>query len=159
MDVWDYYYRQNEIAFSHKVSDAALTCLKININSGPTHHSTSTGKLVAVGDQDGNKYLLNGRKKRNLFCKKKKFSGTVTVLELCESLYVMQPKEKDIINEVTFNIYYVNNKIRYSSRCLIVRCARRKISKLLRSNKICNAKQKNVRMLPQKKSGRRRKLI
>ena len=34
MDVWDYFYRQNEIAFSHKVSDAALTCIKINTTGG-----------------------------------------------------------------------------------------------------------------------------
>lgn len=30
LDVWDYYYRQNEVAFSHKVSDSPLTCMKIN---------------------------------------------------------------------------------------------------------------------------------
>lgn len=55
MDVWDLYYRQNEIAYSHKVSDAPLTCLKINVNlSTGTHHSTvPTGKWVGIGDQDG----------------------------------------------------------------------------------------------------------
>ena len=47
MDVWDYYYRQNEIAFSHKVSDTSLTCIKINNNGGASHNA---GKLVAIGD-------------------------------------------------------------------------------------------------------------
>lgn len=52
MDVWDFYYRQNEVAFSHKVSDAPLSCLKINTHpaqQGGGHHS-NVGKLVAVGD-------------------------------------------------------------------------------------------------------------
>lgn len=78
MDVWDYYYRQNEIAYSHKVSDVPLTCLKINVSSSSGHHTNPSGKLVAVGDQD----------------------GTVTLLELCDSLYIPQPKEKEIINEM-----------------------------------------------------------
>lgn len=75
MDIWDYYYRQNELAFSHKVSDSALTCLKLNVTGGGYHN---TGKLVAIGDQD----------------------GTVTLMELCDSLYMVQPKEKEIITEV-----------------------------------------------------------
>lgn len=79
MDVWDYYYRQNEIAFSHKVSDTALSCIKINSNGGATHNA---GRLVAIGDQD----------------------GTVTLLELCDSLYQLQHREKDVINEVINNI-------------------------------------------------------
>jgi len=44
------------------VSESALTCIKINNISGGTH---SSGKLVAIGDQE----------------------GTVTILELCDSLY------------------------------------------------------------------------
>jgi len=28
--VWDYFYRQNELAFEHKVSDTALTCISVN---------------------------------------------------------------------------------------------------------------------------------
>lgn len=27
LDVWDYHYRQNEVAFSHKVGDTALTSI------------------------------------------------------------------------------------------------------------------------------------
>jgi len=33
MDIWDLYYRQNEFAYSHKVSDCALTCIKLNHNT------------------------------------------------------------------------------------------------------------------------------
>lgn len=75
LDVWDYYYRQNEVAFTHKVSDTALTCIKVNyhVNNHP-----SAGKYCAIGDQD----------------------GTVTLIELCDSLYQMQPREKDIIAEM-----------------------------------------------------------
>ena len=75
LDIWDYYYRQNELAFSHKVSDSALSCIKLNLTGGGYHN---VGKLVAIGDQD----------------------GTVTLMELCDSLYSLQPKEKEIIGEV-----------------------------------------------------------
>jgi len=75
LDIWDYYYRQNELAFSHKVSDSALSCIKLNVSGGGYHN---VGKLVAIGDQD----------------------GTVTLMELCDSLYMLQPKEKDIISEM-----------------------------------------------------------
>lgn len=63
------------MAFTHKVSDTALTCIKLNyhVNNHP-----STGKYCAIGDQD----------------------GTVTLIELCDSLYQMQPREKDIITEM-----------------------------------------------------------
>ena len=40
MDVWDYYYRQNEIAFSHKVTDSALTCININTTGSNINHLT-----------------------------------------------------------------------------------------------------------------------
>jgi dynein intermediate chain 2 len=76
LDVWDYYYRQNEIAFSHKVSDAPLTCIKVSyVGSG---NQIIGGKYAAIGDQD----------------------GTVTILELCESLYTMQKNEKDIMTDI-----------------------------------------------------------
>eukprot|EP00744_Colponema_vietnamica_P003227 GILI01004977.1.p1 GENE.GILI01004977.1~~GILI01004977.1.p1 ORF type:complete len:582 (-),score=174.73 GILI01004977.1:310-2055(-) len=68
MDVWDYFYRQNEIAFSHKVGDAGLTNLKVQPG----------GKLVAVGDSD----------------------GTVTLLELCDSLCTPQASEKNSIGQM-----------------------------------------------------------
>lgn len=68
LDTWDYFYRQNEIAFSHKVSDSALTCLKIyaGANAGLGNVNAPDGRLAAIGDQD----------------------GTVTLLELCDSLYL-----------------------------------------------------------------------
>lgn len=76
LDVWDYYYRQNEIAFSHKVSDAPLTCIKVShVGSG---NQIVGGKYAAIGDQD----------------------GTVTILELCESLYTLQKNEKDIMTDI-----------------------------------------------------------
>jgi len=43
LDVWDYYYRMNEVSLSQKVSDSALTSLSVQ----------SSGGLVAVGDSDG----------------------------------------------------------------------------------------------------------
>ena len=59
LDVWDYYYRQNEIAFSHKVSESPLTCIKVSYVGGG--NQITGGKYAAIGDQD----------------------GTVTILELC----------------------------------------------------------------------------
>jgi len=78
MDVWDYFYRQNEIAFSHKVSDAALTCIKINTTGGGNQNII--GKFAAIGDQH----------------------GTVTLLELCDSLYMSgsDNKEKEVIGDI-----------------------------------------------------------
>ena len=76
LDVWDYYYRQNEVAFSHKVSTAPLTSIKINY-SGSGNQITG-GKVAAIGDED----------------------GTVTILELCESLYTMQKNERDIMTDI-----------------------------------------------------------
>lgn len=76
MDVWDYYYRQNEIAFSHKVADAALTSIKISYTG--SGNQIAGGKYTAIGDQD----------------------GTVTILELCESLYTLQKNEKEIMTDI-----------------------------------------------------------
>jgi dynein intermediate chain 2 len=65
VDVWDYFYRQNEVAYTHKVGDAVLT--SIALQGVPTSgHSAS--KLIAVGDVE----------------------GTVSLLEVCDSLAVSQ---------------------------------------------------------------------
>jgi len=64
MDIWDLYYRQNELAYQHKVSDSALTCIKLNFNSQEKGYQSMQGKLAAIGDQD----------------------GVVTIIELCDSL-------------------------------------------------------------------------
>lgn len=34
LDIWDFYYRQNEVAFSHKVSNHSLTTIKVNTVTG-----------------------------------------------------------------------------------------------------------------------------
>ena len=81
LDIWDYFYRQNEVALSHKVADASLTCLKLNTVTGSSQIGVShpnVGKYCAIGDSD----------------------GTITLLELCPSLYEVQPKEKDVIDEI-----------------------------------------------------------
>jgi dynein intermediate chain 2 len=43
MDVWDYFYKQNEPCFSTKVCESGLTCLRVQ----------GSGKLVALGGEDG----------------------------------------------------------------------------------------------------------
>lgn len=48
IDFYDYFARTNEVAFSHKVSDYALTCGVISGNS----------RLCAVGDEIGNIHVL-----------------------------------------------------------------------------------------------------
>lgn len=84
MDIWDYYYRQNEVAFSHKVSDAPLTKIKINritgniLQSGGPVPKDTEGKYAAIGDTN----------------------GTVTLLELCRSLYEPQEREKEDIQKI-----------------------------------------------------------
>ncbi|GMI57838.1 hypothetical protein ScalyP_jg11939 [Parmales sp. scaly parma] len=70
VDIWDYFYRQNEVAYSHKVGDVALSTISVQ---GTTQQG---GRLVAVGD----------------------INGTVSLLEVCDSLAVQQPNEKLAIN-------------------------------------------------------------
>jgi dynein intermediate chain 2 len=70
VDIWDYFYRQNEVAYSHKVGDAALSTISVQ---GTTQGG---GRLVAVGD----------------------VNGTVSLLEVCDSLAVQQQNEKTAIN-------------------------------------------------------------
>ena len=70
VDIWDYFYRQNEVAYSHKVGDSPLSTISVQgtMQSG--------GRLVAVGD----------------------VKGTVSLLEVCDSLASQQPNEKMAIN-------------------------------------------------------------
>ena len=41
LDVWDFYYRQNEVAYSQKISDSPLTTIKVNQD------------MAAIGDAEG----------------------------------------------------------------------------------------------------------
>jgi dynein intermediate chain 2, axonemal len=41
LDVWDFYYRQNEVAYSQKISDSPLTSIAVNQN------------MAAIGDAEG----------------------------------------------------------------------------------------------------------
>jgi dynein intermediate chain 2 len=72
VDVWDITHNQNEVAYSHKVSDTALSSISIE---GST---TGGGKLVALGDAN----------------------GTVSMLEVCDSLAVPQQNEKSAVNAI-----------------------------------------------------------
>lgn len=66
VDVWDYFYRQNEVAYSHKVGESALSSIAVQGSA------SSGGRLVAVGD----------------------VNGTVSLLEVCEGLAQPQNNEK-----------------------------------------------------------------
>lgn len=70
VDIWDFFYRQNEVAYSHKVGDVALSSVSVQGNAG------SGGKLVAVGD-----------------C-----NGMISLMELSDGLAASQPNEKAAIN-------------------------------------------------------------
>jgi hypothetical protein len=50
LDVWDYYYKQNDPTLSVKVTDKALTAFNIQ----------DTGRLVTVGAADGSATLMVG---------------------------------------------------------------------------------------------------
>jgi dynein intermediate chain 2, axonemal len=83
LDIWDYFYRQNETALSHKVSDYGLTCVKLNTVTGTSmvgFTPKGQGKYAAIGDM----------------------GGTITMLELCPSLYEpsMHSNEKEVISEI-----------------------------------------------------------
>ena len=66
LDVWDYYYRQNEVAFSTKITDVPLTCIAMR------GVGRSPGNTAAIGDA----------------------SGTISLLSLSDSLYKPIPQEK-----------------------------------------------------------------
>lgn len=81
LDVWDFYYKQNEKALSHKVSNSALSCIKINNVTGMSQVGgvhPDIGKFCAIGDTE----------------------ETITLLKLCKSLYRPQIDEKQITNEI-----------------------------------------------------------
>lgn len=68
MDVWDYFFRQNEVAYSHKVCEESLSSIAVS-RGGNT-------QLVAVGDD----------------------SGTISLMELSDSLWRTQNNEKPAIS-------------------------------------------------------------
>ena len=72
LDVWDISHNQNEVAYSHKVSDTALTSISVEGNT------QGGGKLVAIGDAN----------------------GTVSLLEVCDSLAQAQHNEKASVNAI-----------------------------------------------------------
>ena len=60
IDIWDYYYRQNEVCYSQKISDYSLTCMAVKPKTSD----------ILIGDA----------------------SGSITLLQLCKSLWEPQPK-------------------------------------------------------------------
>lgn len=46
LDVWDFFYRQNEVAYSVKVSDAVLTSIQVN------------NQMASIGDSDGTVHMM-----------------------------------------------------------------------------------------------------
>ncbi|ETW06373.1 hypothetical protein H310_02649 [Aphanomyces invadans] len=70
VDVWDFFYRQNVAAYSHKVGDVPLSAISVQGNS------QSGGKLVAVGDSN----------------------GMISLLEVSDGLAIPQSNEKAAIN-------------------------------------------------------------
>lgn len=72
INIWDFFHRQNEVAYSHKIGNVALSSIGIQGNS------QVGGKLVAVGDAN----------------------GSVSLLEVCDSLANPQHNEKVGMNKM-----------------------------------------------------------
>ena len=70
LDAWDFYYRQSSPTYSHKVSEAPLSCVAVQGSA-----QGGGGRLVAVGDA----------------------AGTVSLLEVSDNLAQNQPNEKLLI--------------------------------------------------------------
>ena len=47
LDVWDFFYRQNEVAYSQKVSDSPLTAISV------------LGDKTAIGDAEGTVSMMS----------------------------------------------------------------------------------------------------
>lgn len=81
LDIWDYYYRQNEPALSQKISDSSLTSIKLNVVTGTSqigNYSPDVGKYCAIGDA----------------------AETIILLQLCDSLHKPQHEERAVISEI-----------------------------------------------------------
>ena len=66
--MWDFYYRQNEVAYSQKISDCMLTSISI------------AGSMAAVGDADGTVSMTSLSKNLwdpSLQPKEKEIMGTI----------------------------------------------------------------------------------
>ena len=72
VDVWDFFHRQNEVAYSHKIGNVPLSSIRVQGNT------QSGGKLVAVGD----------------------IHGSVSLLEVCDSLAQQQLNEKSSMSGI-----------------------------------------------------------
>jgi len=68
LDIWDYFFKQNDPTFTLQVTDMPLHTLRVE----------EKGKLVATGAAD----------------------GSTTLFEICNTLSVIQPGEKQAINLV-----------------------------------------------------------
>lgn len=49
LDAWDYLFRQNEVAYSYKISDNPLSAIAI---------SHGEGKMAAIGDTEGSVTMI-----------------------------------------------------------------------------------------------------
>jgi dynein intermediate chain 2 len=67
LDFWDIFYRQNAVAYSHKVADHPLSSISVQGTA-----QSGGGRLIAVGD----------------------VNGTVSLLEVSENLAVPPASEK-----------------------------------------------------------------
>lgn len=47
LDVWDFFYRQNEVAYSQKISDSPLSAISVQ------------GQMAAIGDADGTVSMMS----------------------------------------------------------------------------------------------------
>lgn len=68
LDLWDFFYKQNEVAYSQKVSDAVLTTIQVN------------GSMAAIGDSDGTVHMLSMCRSlydSTLNSKEKEIMGTI----------------------------------------------------------------------------------
>lgn len=81
LDLWDFYFRQNVVSLSHRVSSSPLTCIKFNqapVQAANPSAPTDAGKFLAVGDTN----------------------ETVTLLKLCKPLYRPIADERTVIAEI-----------------------------------------------------------
>jgi dynein intermediate chain 2 len=80
MEVWDFYYKQNEIAYTVKVSDFPLTSITLNSN------------MAAIGDAEGTISIMN-------LCKPL-YDTTIKEKEVMQSIFDREyRREKQLENQ------------------------------------------------------------
>lgn len=113
IDIWDYYYRQNEICFSQKISDYPLTCMSVKPKTSDLLIGDASGSITLLrlckslwepqpkGVEEGALKVMferEGSREKTLL-QQKKMLETRRAKELSKKEVKKEVKKKDMVGE------------------------------------------------------------